>query len=322
MIATEIASLGISQHTITLRDPEMAVYETADWDDHDKNLILGKGIAILVFQRAAGEVPAVVRVLEAKPPLADYWSQVVEGWLTTASGRLEWSNENEDKHAITIAPGSYRIRVSIAENGSVEYDGSVGDDHALIELWPDTRPIKHPIVVTAIKSDKDYWPTDELVGTRDADALLQMANSNDLNAKLHGIRGLGIIGEGQPRIEAALSNEHFAIRRMAVTALGRFSAGNDSRANLVMSLANADDVETQIRVVHSLGEIGGAQALLHLKTIYADKKKNEYVHARIPKALAKVGSASVVPLLETMHKNETREQVNDAIWDALVELRD
>lgn len=41
IIATEIASLGISQHTITLQDPEIAVYETADWDDHDKNLILG-----------------------------------------------------------------------------------------------------------------------------------------------------------------------------------------------------------------------------------------------------------------------------------------
>lgn len=140
IIATEIASLGISQHTIALQDPAIAAYETTDWDDHDKNLILGKGIAILVFRHAAGEVPAVVRVLEAKPPLAHYWSHSVEGWLVTSSGFLEWSNEGDDKHAIKLAPGSYRLRVSIVENGSVDYDGSVGDDHALIELWPTVLP--------------------------------------------------------------------------------------------------------------------------------------------------------------------------------------
>lgn len=140
IIATEIASLGISQHTIALQDPAIAAYETTDWDDHDKNLILGKGIAILVFRHAAGEVPAVVRVLEAKPPLAHYWSHSVEGWLVTSSGFLEWSNEDDDKHAIKLAPGSYRLRVSIVENGSVDYDGSVGDDHALIELWPTVLP--------------------------------------------------------------------------------------------------------------------------------------------------------------------------------------
>ncbi|MBB3695034.1 hypothetical protein [Sphingomonas sp. BK580] len=84
-------------------------------------------------------VPVVLDLRDAAPadPNLTEWDHVVDVSLTLPSGELEleaWQEEPIDR--ISVAPGSYRVRVCLGGLDTLSEDGLEGDDHYRLTLWP------------------------------------------------------------------------------------------------------------------------------------------------------------------------------------------
>ncbi len=98
------------------------------------------GDHLAVFTLRNMHVPVVVDVLPEAPELdVNGWDHVVDGALTLPSGRLVilgCTDPQEDAEAMDIAPGTYRLRVSMAGLEDLSANGLDGGDHYRVQLWP------------------------------------------------------------------------------------------------------------------------------------------------------------------------------------------
>jgi hypothetical protein len=90
------------------------------------------------------DVPVVVRIHDAAPPIDAGASHIVEANLATAAGRLVVAGCTDyfhDAARIQLTPGRYRARVTYSLR-AVDDDG-FGDHYAYtIEIWP--TPVQSP----------------------------------------------------------------------------------------------------------------------------------------------------------------------------------
>ncbi len=86
------------------------------------------------------EVPVSVEVLEGEPPLdAAEWDHMTECSIQIDSGQLVVAGCTDyfpDAMRISLAPGTYAVRVSYGGLASLSADGLDGDDHYRVQLWP------------------------------------------------------------------------------------------------------------------------------------------------------------------------------------------
>jgi hypothetical protein len=85
-------------------------------------------------------VPVDVEVLERIPRQSlDSWDHVVDCAIEVASGKLVIAGCTDyfpEAARISIAPGTYRVRVYYGRLGSIGEDRLKGDDRYHITLWP------------------------------------------------------------------------------------------------------------------------------------------------------------------------------------------
>jgi hypothetical protein len=85
-------------------------------------------------------VPVSVEVLEGDPPLdAAEWDHMTECSIQIDSGQLVVAGCTDyfpDAMRISLAPGTYAVRVSYGGLASLSADGLDGDDHYRVQLWP------------------------------------------------------------------------------------------------------------------------------------------------------------------------------------------
>lgn len=85
-------------------------------------------------------VPVVVEVRQRKPEDSlDGWDHVVETGLEVLSGRIVVAGCTDyfpDAVRIPVVPGQYRSRTYYAGLGTVGRNGTDGEDHYKVVLWP------------------------------------------------------------------------------------------------------------------------------------------------------------------------------------------
>lgn len=86
------------------------------------------------------EVPVSVEVLEGEPPLdAAEWDHMTECSIQIDSGQLVVAGCTDyfpDAKRISLAPGTYAVRVSYGGLSSLSADGLDGCDNYRVQLWP------------------------------------------------------------------------------------------------------------------------------------------------------------------------------------------
>jgi hypothetical protein len=86
------------------------------------------------------DVPVLVELLDSEPQGdLELWDHVTECSLAVPSGRIVIAGCTDylpDAARISVAPGSYRVRVSYGSLDSLSEDGLDGDDHYRVQLWP------------------------------------------------------------------------------------------------------------------------------------------------------------------------------------------
>ena len=120
------------------------------WDDAAtrRMLVVSTGVVGMGTARNM-KVPVTLEILEAKPSLAlDSFDHVVEGSLVVTTGPLVIAGCTDylpDAQRFGVQPGTLRVRLSASGLNSLSTDGLEGDDHYLVQLWPDA-PIE-PVVL-------------------------------------------------------------------------------------------------------------------------------------------------------------------------------
>jgi len=141
-MATMSTRCYLAHHAFNVLDSEIRRTWDGSWSSVDYETVgVADGVVTLFSPRAAGNAPVAVEVREEPPPddLGDA-SQIVEASLTTASGRIlvtgEQNDESEPPLVVELAPGSYRLRAYASALETCEYDGDTGDDHYRNVFWP------------------------------------------------------------------------------------------------------------------------------------------------------------------------------------------
>lgn len=85
-----------------------------------------------------------------EPPASDTagFDHVVEGSLDARSGTLVVAGCTDyfpDAARFALAPGTYRVRLSISGADTLSEDGLEGEDHYLVQLWQ--APLAEPAVL-------------------------------------------------------------------------------------------------------------------------------------------------------------------------------
>jgi len=93
---------------------------------------------------------AVTLEILAEPPSADTagFDHVVEGSLDARCGTLVVAGCTDyfpDASRFALAPGTYRVRLSISGADTLSEDGLDGADHYLVQLWQ--APLAEPVVL-------------------------------------------------------------------------------------------------------------------------------------------------------------------------------
>jgi hypothetical protein len=117
--------------------PEMGPWRTAK-ETWKRRLAVAPRL-IAVDAASYRFVPVVVEVLD-KEPSEDFgaWEHVAEASLDVRSGRLVVYGPTQDFRSakrITLAAGSYRVRVSSRGLSTVPPNGLTGDDSYRVQLW-------------------------------------------------------------------------------------------------------------------------------------------------------------------------------------------
>jgi hypothetical protein len=143
-------------HQVYLEDEKSQADEEGDHAERVQRLdawiaqLLNKA----AFERHLGVMPGVICILTARAmtvpvaveilteaPTADFtdWDRVVEASLEVSSGCLVIHGPTDYFPAaprISLAPGTYRVRVSFGGLGTVTPDELEGADHYCVALWP------------------------------------------------------------------------------------------------------------------------------------------------------------------------------------------
>ncbi|OLU24198.1 hypothetical protein [Pseudomonas sp. PA27(2017)] len=95
------------------------------------------------------QVGVTLEMLE-EPPASDTagFDHVVEGSLDARSGTLVVAGCTDyfpDAARFALAPGTYRVRLSISGADTLSEDGLEGEDHYLVQLWQ--APLAEPAVL-------------------------------------------------------------------------------------------------------------------------------------------------------------------------------
>ncbi|WP_426670746.1 hypothetical protein ACPPVU_05830 [Mucilaginibacter sp. McL0603] len=97
--------------------------------------VLGVGI------ESYGHVKAELQLLNSPTKEIDFskYDHIVEGGIKISSGLLQIIDcpNSEIALSVLIEPGNYRVRVYSMALDGVDTDEDEGDDHYLIEIWPD-----------------------------------------------------------------------------------------------------------------------------------------------------------------------------------------
>lgn len=113
------------------------------WDPAATQRRLAVAPGVVGFATARNmEVPVTLEFLDAAPSndLAAF-DHVAEGSLTLVTGPLVVAGCTDylpDAARFPLEPGSYRVRLSCAGLGTLSADGLEGEDHYLVQLWPDS----------------------------------------------------------------------------------------------------------------------------------------------------------------------------------------
>ena len=113
------------------------------WDPSatERRLAVAPGVVGIGTARNM-EVPVTLEFLDAAPPndLAAF-DHVAEGSLSLSTGTLVVAGCTDylpDAARFPLGPGTYRLRLSCAGLGTLSADGLEGEDHYLVQLWPDS----------------------------------------------------------------------------------------------------------------------------------------------------------------------------------------
>ncbi|WP_425072643.1 hypothetical protein [Sagittula sp. S175] len=134
-------SIFADYHQFYIYDAQMQGTRPEDWttDDMLRKVICG-GDHLVVFTARNMDVPVRVEVLPEAPPLELFgWDHMVDGALRTVSGVLlilGCTDLEEGAERVVLAPGTYRLRVSMAGLDSLSADGLEGDDKYRVQIWP------------------------------------------------------------------------------------------------------------------------------------------------------------------------------------------
>jgi hypothetical protein len=84
-------------------------------------------------------VPVTVAILDSEPPLETHaWDHIVECALEIRSGVIVVAGSSDffpDAARVSVAPGTYRVRVSIGGLDTISADGQSGGDSYRLQLW-------------------------------------------------------------------------------------------------------------------------------------------------------------------------------------------
>lgn len=150
---------------------------------------------------------------------------------------------------------------------------------------------------------------DKLKAKRNTNGLIKALKYKDSNYRRRAASALGDLGDRnavEPLIQA-LGDNYLDVRRSVVDSLGEIG---DSRAvEPLIRLLNDSDWEVKNRTVEALGEIGDARAVDPLiQTLFIwDKLRRE--SRNICKALIKIGSPAILPLMAVINNAPSVDEV-------------
>ncbi len=133
---------------VYLMDDDRDVNTAEIWTDEASARWLAVGPKVVAFSTARGDEVPVTVTIQDTPPDDDAgalarWDHVVEAGLALPSGRLVVMGPTEDYDTeaarITVAPGSYRVRIYMGNLGDIIRGGwwtEPDDDHYHVVLWP------------------------------------------------------------------------------------------------------------------------------------------------------------------------------------------
>lgn len=109
-------------------------------DDLVRKAFFG-GHLVMIRTARDMDVPVRVEILPEAPALdLSGWDHIVEGSFRARGGRLHVMGGTvfpEDRsQTLPLAPGPYRVRVSMAGLGTLSEDGPGGEDRYRVQLWP------------------------------------------------------------------------------------------------------------------------------------------------------------------------------------------
>lgn len=140
MVARDLA-LFADYRQVYAWDAECTGPDPAGWstDDMLRRVVFG-GDHLVIFTVASRMVPVRVEILPEAPPLELFgWDQIVDGALRSAAGALVvlgCTDPEGDAARLPLAPGIYRVRVSMAGLDSADGEATEAEDRYRLQLWP------------------------------------------------------------------------------------------------------------------------------------------------------------------------------------------
>ena len=134
-------TLFADYHQFVLQDEAAPGDESDTWQAASQRMMaVAEGVVRLSTLRNT-HVPVTLELLDAAPPseLARF-DHVVEGALSIRSGPLVVAGCTDyfpDAARFDLAPGVYRVRLGISGAESLTEDGLDGQDHYLVQVWPE-----------------------------------------------------------------------------------------------------------------------------------------------------------------------------------------
>ncbi len=147
---THQLTLFADYHQFYLQDEAAAGDLSQAWNPEavERMLAVADGVAGFGTLRNM-QVGVTLEILE-EPPGADIagFDHVVEGSLDAHSGTLVVAGCTDylpDAARFALAPGTYRVRLSVSGADTLSEDGLDGADHYRVQLWP--APFAAPMVL-------------------------------------------------------------------------------------------------------------------------------------------------------------------------------
>ncbi|OLU20635.1 hypothetical protein BVH01_01455 [Pseudomonas sp. PA1(2017)] len=143
-------TLFADYHQFYLQDETASGDLSQAWSSEAVERMLAVADGVVGFGTLRNMQVGVTLEMLEEPPASDTagFDHVVEGSLDARSGTLVVAGCTDyfpDAARFALAPGIYRVRLSISGADTLSEDGLDGEDHYLVQLWQ--APLAEPAVL-------------------------------------------------------------------------------------------------------------------------------------------------------------------------------